>query len=124
NSTLVYSAFNTANHSQLTWFDESGKETGRVGSVGVIANPSLSPDGKHVAFDSNDAKAKNVDVWILDLLSGGASRFTFAPEEEVAPVWSHDGSFLAYRSLTSAAPTIHVKRANGLEAPKILDVVG
>ena len=118
NSTLVYSANSAANHSQLTWFDESGKETGRVGPVGVMANPAISPDGKRVAFDSNDAKAKNVDVWILDLLNGGASRFTFAPEEEVAPVWSRDGSFIAYRSLTSAAPTIHVKRANGLEPPK------
>jgi Tol biopolymer transport system component len=123
-STLVYSASSAANHSQLTWFDESGKVTGRVGPVGVMANPALSPDGKRVAFDSNDAKARNVDIWILDLLNGGTSRFTFSPEEEVAPAWSRDGSSIAYRSLTSAAPTIHVKKVHGLEPPKVLDLAG
>ena len=67
NSTVVYSAASTINHSQLTWFDDSGKQLGVVGPVGVLANPALSPDGSRVAFDSNDFKAKNVDIWILDL---------------------------------------------------------
>ncbi|MGA2147989.1 MAG: protein kinase [Bryobacteraceae bacterium] len=123
NSTVVYCAKSAANHSQLTWFDESGRETGRVGPVGVIANPALSPDGKRAAYDSSDAKANNVDVWTLDLLNGGASRFTFAPEEEGAPVWSRDGSSIAYSSFPKGPPAPYVKRASGMEAPRRLDAV-
>ena len=121
NSTLVYSATSAANHSQLTWFDESGNAIGRVGPVGVLANPALSPDGNRVAFDSNDPKTNNVDVWILDLRNGGASRFTFAPEEETMPVWSRDGSFIMYRAQTSVHASLYVKRVNGLESPRRVD---
>jgi Tol biopolymer transport system component len=94
-----------------------------VGPVGVLANPAISPDGNRVAFDSNDSRAKNVDVWILDLRNGGTSRFTFAPEEETLPVWSRDGSSIAYRSQTSAAASLYVKRVDGLESPRRLDEV-
>ena len=76
-----------------------GKQLGRVGPVSVMANPALSPDGKRVAFDSNDFKANNVDVWILDLGKGSGSRFTFNPAEEVTPVWSRDGDTIAYRTV-------------------------
>jgi serine/threonine protein kinase/Tol biopolymer transport system component len=117
NSTLVYSANNNANQSQLTWYDESGKMIGHIGPVGVLANPAISPDGNRVAFDINDSKARNIDVWILDLRNGGASRFTFAPSEETMPVWSRDGSSIAYRSQTGN-PYVYIKRADGREPPR------
>ena len=115
NSTLVYSPDNVTNQSQLTWFDAAGKELGRVGPVGVMANPVLSPDGKRVAFDSNDFKANNVDVWILDLGRGSGSRFTFDPSEEVTPVWSRDGTTIAYRTIRNIVSNLQLKKANGLE---------
>jgi Tol biopolymer transport system component len=59
-----------------------------VGSVGVIANPAISPDGKRVAFDVADPKARNVDVWILDFAQNSASQFTFKPAQEFGAVWS------------------------------------
>jgi len=114
NSTLVYSAYNNANESQLTWYDESGKMLGHIGPVGVLANPAISPLGDRVAFDINDSKARNIDVWILDLRSGGTSRFTFAPTEEAVPVWSRDGSSIAYRSSVTN-PYVHIKRVDGRE---------
>jgi Tol biopolymer transport system component len=114
NSIVVYSAESTTSHSQLTWFDENGKETGKAGPVSVLANPALSPDGKRVAYDSNDFKAGNVDVWIHDF-ARGVSRFTFNPSEEVSPVWSRDGTTIAYRTLAAGAPRIQLKKASGLE---------
>jgi roadblock/LC7 domain-containing protein len=117
-STLVYSAAGVTGNSQLTWFDIGGKEVRRLGPVGVMANPAVSPDGRRVAFDSNDFKANNVDVWIFDLIVGGASRFTFDPIEEVGPVWSRDGSMIAYRTIRHAAPNLELKKTDGLTAPK------
>jgi len=120
-STLVYSAYNSANRSQLTWHDESGNVIETVGPVGVLANPAISPDGNHVAFDINDAKSRNIDVWILNLRNGGLSRFTFSPEEETIPVWSRDGSSIAFRSQVGS-PYTYIKRVDGSEPPRGLAV--
>ena len=117
-ATAVYSTNGTPAQSQLTWFDESGKELGRIGAAGVLANPVISPDGKRVAFDSEDFKANKVDVWIMDLNRGSSSRFTFDPVEETTPVWSRDGSRIAYRNGFQA--DLHLKKANGLEADHAL----
>jgi serine/threonine protein kinase len=113
NAMVVYSTNSTPSQSQLTWFDESGKELGPIGAAGVLANPAISPDGKRAAFDSEDFKANKVDVWTTDLERGSSSRFTFEPVEETTPVWSRDGSTIAYRNGSRAA--LHLKKANGLE---------
>jgi Tol biopolymer transport system component/predicted Ser/Thr protein kinase len=123
-STVAYGAESATNKSQLTWFNESGKEIGRVGPAGVIANPAISPDGTRVAFDSNDLKANNVDVWVFELAHGGGSRFTFHPSEEVTPVWSRDGATIAYRTLRNVVANLEVKKANGLEPEKVLASLG
>jgi eukaryotic-like serine/threonine-protein kinase len=111
-ATVVYSGSGTANLSQFTWFDRSGKELGRVGSVAVQANPALSPDGTMLAFDSRE------DVWLADLRRNTTSRFTFNPSEETTPVWSRDSTTIAYRNL--APPAVHLKKASGLEADHVL----
>jgi eukaryotic-like serine/threonine-protein kinase len=118
NGTLVYSATTGAVFSALTWVDRSGKQIGRVGEPGVIANPTISPDGRRVAVDISDQKARNVDVWLLDLTDAGAARFTFDPAEEVTGVWSRDGSEVAFRSVTPGGAGIFIKRASGLEHEK------
>ena len=54
--------------------------------------PAFLPDGKWAAFTrAGDAFQ---DVWIADLGRGGISRFTF--EGGRSPVWSPDGSQLAF----------------------------
>ena len=85
--------------SVLTWYDRAGKELGRVGDIGVVANPTLSPDGSRLAIDIADAKANNVNIWLSDLNRGTNSRFTFDTSEDVGGVWSRDGTLIAYRSL-------------------------
>jgi Tol biopolymer transport system component len=117
NSTLVYSSSSFANRSELTWFDDAGKELGGVGSAGIVANPSISPDGRRVAFDSIGNKANNVDVWIFELQRNSSARFTFDPQEETNPVWSRDGGTIAYRLATSANQ-VRLKKADGLESDK------
>jgi hypothetical protein len=119
NSTLVYSTATGSTLSALTWFDRAGKTLGRVGDVGVYANPSLSPDGKLLAADVSDVKANNVDIWIADLQKGTSARFTFDPAEDVAATWSPDGNAIAYRSAIVGI-TLHVKNVRGLDPAKAL----
>jgi Tol biopolymer transport system component len=119
NRTVVYNASAGAALSVLMWYDRAGKELSRVGEVGVLANPTLSPDGDRVALDVTDVKGSNVDIWVRDLKRGTSARFTFDPAEEVAGTWSRDGSVVAYRSSANGA-SIYLKKAHGLEPAKAL----
>jgi len=83
----------------------------------VMFNPSLSPDGRRVAVDISDAKASNVDVWVIDLDGDTAGRFTFDPVEEATPVWSPDGGRIAYQSSDTGTK---VKVTSGFEDGRIV----
>ncbi len=118
NGTLIYNTGVGAAQSALTWMDRAGKELGRIGEPGVMANPTLSPDGSRVAVDITDPKANNVDIWIESTTGAGNSRFTFDPSEEVVGVWSRDGSMLAYRIAAADGTALYLKSTTGLEREK------
>ncbi len=120
NGTLIYNTDVGAAQSALTWIDRPGKELGRIGDIGIIANPTISPDGSRVAADITDQRANNVDVWLENTNGAGSSRFTFNPEEEVAGVWSRDGGTVAYRSNVGSGVNIYLKHATGFEMEKQL----
>ncbi|MGB8524799.1 MAG: protein kinase [Candidatus Acidiferrales bacterium] len=115
NGTIVYNPTLGAALSVFTWYGRSGKELGTVGDIGVLSNPTLSPDNSRLAMDVADAKANNVNVWLSDLKIGTNSRFTFDASEDVGGVWSRDGSFIAYRSLQFNDTNVFVKQAQGLQ---------
>ncbi len=118
NGTLIYNTSVGAAESLLTWMDRAGKEAGHIGEPGIIANPTLSPDGSRVAVDISDQKANNVDVWIESTAGAGNSRFTFDPAEEVGGVWSRDGKTVAYRSDVDGV-NLYLKPSTGLEKEKL-----
>jgi dipeptidyl aminopeptidase/acylaminoacyl peptidase len=118
NGTVVYNPTLGAALSVFTWYGRAGKELGTVGDIGVLANPTLSPDDSRVAMDVADAKANNVNVWLNDLKSGTSSRFTFDSSEDVGGVWSRDGSLIAYRSLQASDTNVFVKQSQGLQPAK------
>jgi serine/threonine protein kinase len=120
NGTIVYNATLGATLSVLTWYDRAGKELGHVGDIGVVSNPTLSPDGSRVAIDIADAKANDVNVWLGDLNRGTNSRFTFDISEDVGGVWSRDGTMIAYRSLQAKDTNLFLKQAQGLQPPRLI----
>ena len=104
---------------QLVWLDESGKQMGLVGQPGVF-EPFLSPDGKHVAYSAGDAEGKTYDIWLMDLVRGVQTRFTFGPINNRMPVWSPDGARIAYASLRQSQFTLFVKDASGAGKEEVL----
>ena len=118
NGTVVYNATVGATLSVLTWYDRAGKQQTTVGDIGVVSNPTLSPDGSRVAVDIADSKANNVNIWLGDLNRGTSSRFTYDNSEDVGGVWSRDGSLIAYRSLQVNDTNVFVKQSQGLQAAR------
>jgi len=71
--------------------------------------PDWSRDGRWLAF-SRDAEETKVDLWMLDLESGGAPEpFLVTPATEEEPRISPDGRFLAYVSDESGRSEIYLR---------------
>jgi eukaryotic-like serine/threonine-protein kinase len=85
---------------QLTWFDREGKVVGAFGDPGLYRTVALSPDGKRVAFDRADPQGPTIrNIWLYDFARGVTTRFTFDSGWDSDPVWSPDGSRMAFGSL-------------------------
>jgi serine/threonine protein kinase len=65
--------------------------------AGVEGQPSLSPDGRSVAFVSN--RDGQWDVYVGLVTGGGLVRLTSDPNVEARPQWSPDGTKLLYSRL-------------------------
>jgi Tol biopolymer transport system component len=103
-------AYRIANVSppRMTWFDRAGSVLGQGADMNA---PSISPDGRYVAYDRTIAG--NRDVWIMDLLRGGTTRLTTHAAIDGYPVWSPDGSRVAFHSQRNGTFDIWIKRFDG-----------
>ena len=68
---------------------------------GVDQEPSLSPDGSQVAFSWNGPDQANFDIYMKTTKAGAAVaapplRLTRDPADDTNPVWSPDGSSIAF----------------------------
>jgi Tol biopolymer transport system component len=121
NGTLVLSSgAGGGNKKQLTWFDRSGKAGGSVGMPADIGWARISPDGSTVAADRADETGGH-DIWLHDLARGTNTRFTFGPGANLLPVWSGDGSRIAFTTIGGIGGRRYVKALNGVGAAEALD---
>jgi serine/threonine protein kinase/dipeptidyl aminopeptidase/acylaminoacyl peptidase len=92
-----------ANNIYRKAWDGSGGEE-RLTNTGKTQYPrSLSPDGKTLAF------VQDGDIWMLDMGGGGkSSAFLETPSKEYNPVFSPDGSYLAYESNESGRSEVYI----------------
>ena len=113
NGTLVYVSGATAiGTSQLTLFDRAGQILGTVGEPAAYESVAFSPDGKRViAAQSSQSGSEN--LWMMDLVRGISTRFTFDSGFDDRPVWSPDGSRVAFQSNRSDHLDLYQKLSNG-----------
>ena len=96
NGTLIYADVgDQVPRSSLVALDANGKSRAITDVLQVnLGEMSVSPDGQRVAFRL--AKA-NDDIHILDIARGSLTRFTYEGGDEQNPVWTPDGTRIAYR---------------------------
>ncbi len=81
---------------RLVWVDRTGKELQTEGDPSRYADPCLSSDGRHLAFDVVDTRTGKEDIWVRDLNRNVSSRFSFSPLDASVPMFSPDGSRIVY----------------------------
>jgi dipeptidyl aminopeptidase/acylaminoacyl peptidase len=75
--------------------------------------PRVSPNGRFMARHRVDAVRSNPDIWVDDLERGSEVRLTTSADHDAIPVWSPDGTEVAYRAGTLARPAIGFAASDG-----------
>jgi Tol biopolymer transport system component len=104
---------------QLTWLDRKGETLGTLGEPGPYGQIVLSPDERRVAVEIGGGEG--VDLWVIDVARGVASRLTNEPGSEQDPVWSPDSRELVYGSDQAGD---HLLFRKGLRGEPAVPVVG
>jgi eukaryotic-like serine/threonine-protein kinase len=112
NGILVYRT-GVGDLAQLTWYDRHGKPLGTLGPPGRYDQLALSPDGKSLALERTDPSLNTSDIYLVELATGSFSRFTFDTASESNPVWSPDGTRIAFSANRTGEYNIYWKASNG-----------
>ena len=115
---LAYITQATEQKSRLLWVNRAGQDVATVGEPAGFGDLALSPDATRVAVSvaSSGAGRSGGNIWIYDVTRGAASRLTFADGRQIAPVWSPDGTRVAYTVSGRGAYQLATKLASGAGA--------
>ena len=101
------------NMQQLTVFDRQGNVVTRLGEVGSYSQAAFSPDGSRIAVVKNDPDTDGRDIWTFDIATGKSTAITSDAPPDSAPIWSPDGTQIAYVSDREKTNAIYRRAANG-----------
>ena len=104
--------------SQLLWLDRAGRIVGELGGISDanLFSPEISRVGQRVA--TMHGPVGSSDIWLQDKLHN--VRFTFGQADSRYPVWSPDGSRVAFASNRNGAYDLYVKRADRSGSEELL----
>ena len=110
------------NASTIVFYDRSGKRIGGLGERAMYNETVISPDGSRVAVVKADLPNESADVFVLDIASGATTRLTTSARTEfvMAPIWSPDGSKIAYVAMRKGQEGIYMRPANGQGAEELV----
>jgi eukaryotic-like serine/threonine-protein kinase len=95
-------------HTRVGWFDRLGTLQGTLTlPAGAWDRPVLSPDNRHAAIVNGG------EIWRVDLARSVAARLTSNGAFNYSPVWSPDGSQIAFTMTRRGTEEIHVMNSDG-----------
>ncbi len=122
--TLAYSLFRQSSNIWMAAIDD-GQVSVRAATpvttgTQLIEGIALSPDGQHLAFDSD--RDGTQDIWQVAAPGGEASKLGGTTFDDFLPAWSPDGQEVAYHVFRRGVRQISVMPAiGGVSHPVTLD---
>jgi len=117
---------------QLTVYDRQGNVLQMLGEPALYTWPALSPDGERLAVVRTDPARPTVtseadpgrlssvrDIQVFDLSTGTSTLVTSGPEVRT-PVWSTDGTQIAYFSYREGHGGLYRKASNATGSEELL----
>jgi tricorn protease len=83
------------------------------GNVDLPRYPSISPDGRMIAFSWRG------DLWKAPITGGEAIRLTIHPGDELHSAWSPDGSRIAFNSNRDGYTNIYTMNPDGTDVQQV-----
>lgn len=84
---------------RLVWKDRSGRVLREVGTAMAQVHPAISPDGLRAAIARAVPDKANLQLFLIELETGEVRRLVTSEVEDRVPVWSADGTRIAFRSM-------------------------
>jgi serine/threonine-protein kinase len=104
----------------LSIVDSTGRSRPiRTGDARTFTYPQISHDGRRVALRAHATNFSNGDIWILELATGGLTRFT-TDNESVRATWSRDGQRLFFLKGIAGQASLVSRRWDGSGSDSVL----
>ncbi|HUA62543.1 MAG TPA: protein kinase, partial [Verrucomicrobiae bacterium] len=105
---------------QLAWFDLEGRFLGNIGPPqDVLDAPAISSDGTRLAFSRKEPDDRS-DIFVLDLARDSQTRVTSGPANNLYPVWSPDGTQIAFMSTRDGRESLYARAADASGSDRLL----
>ena len=111
--TLVFGQGAVPNIQRMTWFNRLGDTLGVLGEPTTYHSLALSPNEKHVAVARAFGGSADIDLWLFDAVTGNATHLTNTAGLEGSPVWSPDGTRIAYQSQRGGKSSLRLINVDG-----------
>jgi TolB protein len=109
---LVFTAYRNRRNQTIDLIElATGKRRTLVALAGLNITPSLSPDGRYLAFATS--QDGNSEIYTLDTRTNGLQRLTFQAAGDLSPFWSPSGQELVFTSDRGGGPQIYLMNADG-----------
>jgi Tol biopolymer transport system component len=93
--------------------DGSGQTALTSGFLEGNGFPSYSPNGQKIVFSKVTLSTPNGEIYVMDANGGNQQRLTVAAGNDQEPVFSPDGTKIAFRSERDGNAEIYIMDANG-----------
>jgi len=120
NGVLAYRTRADTGNTELVWLDRQGRRLSRIGEPSDFSNPALSSGESKLVVSRANVPSGSRDLWLIDLPSGVASRFTFDPVDTTNAVWSPDSRNIAFNAVHDRAVDVYLKPVSGTTKAKAL----
>jgi TolB protein len=111
------------NASEIDIIDVATRQVTRVIAGGVNTYPSVSPDGRRIAF-RRILGDKNSEVFIANANGSDPRNLTQDPAFDGWPSWSPDGTQLVFASNRGGDYKVYVMQADGRDVRRVAETQG